>query len=303
MALEVSKNGMTSSGNTIPRLPKRNAFQLTLNEPEKYENIKDYITNLKTNDYFISCNETAPTTGHKHIHIYAHFNNLISLSIKKCCGAHIEVCKGSPKQNIDYIKKDGNIIDEIGNPPHQGSRTVKELHEANIEDIDGHLYKIKKQIDEDYNRIDTFKTMLEEIENDNLNGPEVYYITGNSGEGKTYKAYKLALEKFKNKDDIGKITINNNFLSIINPTAKCFVIEEFRDNQMYAANFLQMIDKYGYDAPIKGGHIFIRPSCFIIASIIPPEKIYIGEPENHKQFIRRITNTIIMENHKELEYI
>ncbi len=38
---------------------------------------------LKTLTYIISCKETAPTTGHKHIHIYTEFNKAIRLSIKK----------------------------------------------------------------------------------------------------------------------------------------------------------------------------------------------------------------------------
>ena len=36
--------------------------------------------------------------------------------------------------------------------------------------------------------------MLNEIEKDELKGPDVYYFTGDSGKGKTYNAMKKALE-------------------------------------------------------------------------------------------------------------
>lgn len=68
------------------------------------------MQHYKSLSYAIACLELAPSTGHQHIHIYIHFNNAIKLDPTKLLGAHLEVCKGSPKQNIDYIKKDGNII-------------------------------------------------------------------------------------------------------------------------------------------------------------------------------------------------
>ena len=44
----------------------------------------------------------------------------IALLKKTIMEAHIEYCRASPKQNIDYIKKDGNIIYEYGEEPKQG---------------------------------------------------------------------------------------------------------------------------------------------------------------------------------------
>lgn len=38
--------------------------------------------------------------------------------------------------------------------------------------------------------------MFNEIKNDDLKAPEVIYITGDSGKGKTYKALKIATEKY-----------------------------------------------------------------------------------------------------------
>ena len=115
------------------------------------------------------------------------------------------------------------------------------------------------------------------------------YIKGDTGKGKTYKAYKIALEKYE-KEDIGKLTLKNDFIDVINKNAKCFIIEEFRPSQIKASDFLQLTDKYGYRCNIKGGFHTLRPEMIIICSIIEPENIY--HEEVNKQFMRRITEII-----------
>lgn len=279
-----------ASGNTKPSALRARSYQLTLNDVSRYEDLMQYLTGSKMLDYLISCREVAPTTGHEHIHIYCHFSGTRMLKIDRCFGAHIEICRGSPKQNIAYIKKGGDIIDCIGDEPHQGKLSVDELRSMNVDDVDPHLYRIKKEIDEDARKTEEFMNMLSEIDKDELKGPDVVYITGPSGKGKTYMCYKLALKSYA-KNKIGKITIENNFLSVVNPQAEAFVIEEFRPSQMKASNFLQMIDKYGYDAPIKGGHIWLRPKAWFIASIVRPNELYVDE-EINQQFIRRITKIV-----------
>lgn len=103
-------------------------FQLTLNQPELYNEIKDYLMSFKAFKFLKSCREKAPETGHEHIHIYVCFNNGTRLSQTRIRGAHLEICRGSNKQNIAYIEKNGDIIDTIGEEPHQGSHmSVSEL--------------------------------------------------------------------------------------------------------------------------------------------------------------------------------
>lgn len=166
--------GMASNrlGNT-----KARRFQLTLNEVEKYPILFEYLTSLNTLKYLLSCEEEAPTTGHKHIHIFVAFSNLIRLSIKKCCGAHIEKCLGSVQQNIDYIKKDGKILDEVGEVPRErgGSHTVSQLASIeNPDDIEWREYNTWKKIrDEKANDIKITDWYKPDI--------KVTYIWGDSG--------------------------------------------------------------------------------------------------------------------------
>lgn len=281
-------------GNTTTGAPvfQARAFQFTLNEICFYDDFIEQLRKLKTCDYCISCQEEAPTTGHEHVHIYAHFSKPYKLSKKLLqYGAHIEKCKGSPKQNIAYIRKDGNILDEWGEEPHQGARTVAELRECSIEEVPSQYYRIKKEIDEDAQRIESFDNMLNEIRQGSLKAPEIIYLSGESGKGKTYNALKMAVERYPN-EEISTLQINNNFCTFERPHAKCLIIMEFRPSQMHASEFLQLTDKYGYNANIKGGFIHIRPETIIICSILPPSKIYAGE--KNTQFLRRITDYYII---------
>lgn len=244
----------------------------------------------KTLDYYmVSALEVGEETQHEHYHIYVHFRNMIKLCIKKCCGAHIEQVRGSYNDNLKYFTKQGPLTDEWGEKPHQGAKTVKQLREMNIDDVPPNYYRIKKEIDAEEQDTNNFFDMLDEIKNDELKAPEIIYITGGTGKGKTYTAYKLALEKY-DKQDIGKLTLKNEFFDVINRSAKCFVIEEFRPSQIKASDFLQLTDKYGYRANIKGGFVSLRPKMIIICSIIPPESIY--RDEINQQFMRRITKRI-----------
>lgn len=275
---------------------KARRFQLTLNDCGKYEDLVSYLLHLKSLQYFISCKELAPTTNHEHIHIYICFSTPIKLSLNKICGAHIEKCRGSHKQNIDYIRKDGDIIEEYGEEPRErgGSHTVAELEQIDKpDDLDWKEYNVWTKIKAKKDDRNIFITMLDEISKDELKSPTIFYITGGTGKGKTYKAYKMALERYE-KEYIGKLTLKNEFIDIINENAKCYVIEEFRPSQIKASDFLQLTDKYGYRCNIKGGFKTLRPECIIICSIIPPTEIY--KEEVNKQFLRRITKIIDLDS-------
>lgn len=288
---------MTSDvpGNTTPGPSWRaRSFQFTLNQPEMYKELSKELHKLKTMTYIIACEETAPTTGHKHVHAYVHFSHQYRLSKKLLSfNAHIEICRGSPKQNIDYIRKDGNIIEEWGEVPRQGIKTVSELRETPIDEVPANLYRIKKQIEEDDKTkkdLEDFWQTIRDIRNDQLKGPEVIYITGPSGSGKTYMAYKEASSDYE-PEKIARLTIENNFIDVMGADdAECFVIEEFRPSQMTAASFLQLTDKYGFKANVKGGWKYLHPKKIIICSIIEVDWLYTSEM--NKQFQRRITKLI-----------
>lgn len=267
------------------------AFQFTMFDMENWVNLCEKFRDLKSCDYIVAGKEICPTTKKEHVHIYVHLTSTYRLSKKILAfGAHIEICRGSPKQNIAYVKKDGNIVYEYGKEPHQGQLTCGDLLQMEKKEVPGPLKRIWTELQEEEREEKDFRQMLREIKERKLRAPEIVYVTGESGAGKTFKAYDDALNDFE-EEKIGKLTIENGFVKATIKDAECFVIEEFRPSQMKASSFLQLTDKYGYSCNIKGGHLHLRPKRIYICSIIPPEDIYRDE-EINAQFLRRITKRI-----------
>lgn len=161
--MKKSKSYISISGNTKPEIekkkqPKSRHFQLTMNceligdnskediENSKqellknYDNVKKYLQGLKY-IYYLSCMEIHTENDYWHIHIYIQFETPHTLNILKCMGAHIECCRGSTKECIDYLKKlkkpGEYIIEELGTPKIYigGSATINQILEANTEDL------------------------------------------------------------------------------------------------------------------------------------------------------------------------
>lgn len=281
MTTSLTKMTTATPGNTTPVVSSRN-FQLTLNEIDKYDELLNYLNSLKSLNYLLSCIETAPTTGHKHIHIYTQFNKPIRLSIKKTCGAHIEKCYGSPQQNIDYIKKDGNILDEIGIIRLSGNiKTVEDLKKIDISECPPNYYNIKKKIDEeDEKDIDI---------NDLHKNIEVYYIQGESGIGKTEKMKELVKnlqETYGTK--INMVKYENGFY-LGTGNARICIYDDWRDSHMKPSEFINFIDYNKHYMNIKGGSKLNNYELIIITSIQRLENIYKNVREEQKeQWMRRL---------------
>lgn len=135
---------MSSSENSVIRSraseptgnTKARRFQLTLNQVSRWEELKSYLMSYKSFRYIVASHEIAPETGHEHIHVYVCYDNTLKMNLKKTCGAHIEVCRGNHQQNVDYIKKDGDVILEEGDPPHQGKKlTASDLRNMSVNEV------------------------------------------------------------------------------------------------------------------------------------------------------------------------
>lgn len=259
------------------------SFQFTINEIEKYNELIEIIKKLKSCDYYISCLEEAPTTGHKHIHLYTHFSNAYKINKKILdLGVHIEICKGSPQQNIDYIEKDGNILDEWGKRPKQGMRTVGELKKiTNPDDLNWNEYNT-------WSKIHT--TISNDIDIDDLHKEvKIYYIFGPSGIGKTEKSKQIVRDN-KNKygTKVNMVKYENGFWNGIG-NSKIAIYDEFRDSSMKPSEFINFIDYNKHPLNIKGGSIINNYELIIITSVQNPEYIYsnVGN-EPRKQWLRRM---------------
>lgn len=265
------------SGNTRHR-----RYQLTLNEPERWDALRDYITELKSFRYGIAGLEKAPTTGHEHIHFYVCFNNPIKLNFKKTQGAHVEICRGGHRQNVDYIKKeDTKIIFEEGDEPHQGTisaselknMTQQEIVELNPEKARAYIYA--KNILDNSVKISEWNKDV-----------KVFYVHGPSGCGKSTWAQNYCIEH--GIDSVNLVSFKDEFWSGIGDE-KVAIFEEFRDSIMKPDEFIKFIDYRKQRLNIKGSSCLNNYTTIIITSVQDPEHIYpsvAGEPRI--QWLRRM---------------
>lgn len=160
----ISTPGNTNTGVEKKKQPKSRHFQLTMNCEligdnskqdiensriellKNYDNVQKYLLGLKY-IYYVSCMEIHTENDYWHIHIYIQFENPHTLNILKCMGAHIECCRGSSKECIDYIKKlekpGEYIIEEHGTPKIYigGSATIKQILDAKPDELKQMDYK------------------------------------------------------------------------------------------------------------------------------------------------------------------
>ena len=262
------------SGNTTPSPSFRGrSFQFTVNDISKVDVLISELNKLTSCDYIIACREIAPTTGHTHAHIYAHFTQPYKLNKRIIAiGAHVEVCRGSPQSNIAYIRKDGDIIYEKGTAPAVGRpSTCGELKQLHVDEVPPNMLRT-------WQTLQTTKIKKSEWNK----SVEVHYICGPSGIGKSTLAQELADEEF---DEVKYV---NNFWSPCSGEG-CCIYDDFRSSHMPASEFINFIDYRTHNLNVKGSTVRNRYNKIIITSIQHPDELYVNMPSEAKtQWLRRL---------------
>lgn len=262
-------------------------YQLTINpiKLDRYEEIKEYLLGFEPN-YLYSCIEENKR-GSLHMHIYVQFKKQIKLSTKKTCGAHIEICKGTPQENKNYIDKikraynTNNIIDEIGTIRLNEfkSNLAISLMEKELEEVETKEFKTWKEVKtiKSFTKKDIYKPQV-----------EVTYIYGESGIGKSKKVFEMLEEDEK----FDRVKFSNGFWIGVNqmlPVKTCWY-DDFRDSQMPAVEFINFIDYYKNQMNIKYCPSWTNQyEKIYITSIQSPHEIYKNLPdETREQWLRRL---------------
>ena len=237
-------------------------FQLTVNDENVFDDVLSYVRGLNPN-YMIACKEIAPTTGHVHFHIYVQFPNARRLSMKKLCGAHVEKCRGSPEQNIKYIKKDGDIVCEEGSPRLNYVPSIKHMKEMSHDErecLNANLYNIVQKVEENAKKyispLDYYKQM------------EVFYVYGDSGAGKT----KWCIDDMvKNKvEKFNEVKYDGSFWHGVTEDCAVCLYDDWRDSHMKPAEFINFIDYNRHVMNVKGGSVRNGYQRIYITSVQSP---------------------------------
>lgn len=237
-------------------------FQLTLNEVDKFETIKDYLVQHPRFKYIIACKENAPTTGHEHIHIYVCFNNPVRLSMKKVCPAHVEKCFGDNKSNVDYIRKDGNVIFEQGEMPKGDVGTIEDQWNTLIEQIhtdtvdkDSRMYaRYHTYVDKRLHELKPKKTYDGNLKHKNI------WISGPPATGKS-RAARYCDDKHIYEKNINKWWDGYEDQKVV-------LIEDIDPEKAknLAHHFKLWADRYPFTGEVKGGSIRINPTYNLIVT-------------------------------------
>lgn len=270
-------------------------FLFTLNEVDRWDDLRKYVVGLKGFRYGIATLEKAPTTGHKHIHFYAQFNNPVDVYQSKVEGARIDKCRGSAQKNIDYIKKvnepekAGEIIFEQGEPKLKGGPTIAEIKNMPKEDreeLPAMYYNIVNKVNNDEAKDIKIEEFHKEV--------KVYYIWGASGIGKTKMATKMIKEA--GFETFNLIKFDGNFWHGTKEQAGAALYDDFRDSHMKPSEFINLIDYNTQLMNVKGGGHKNKYTYIVITSVQDPGEIYQNvEGEPRKQWMRRFTEIVHLE--------
>ena len=266
-------------------MSKAKNYQLTLNEVEHWEGLLEYLKSLNPS-YLVAAKEKAPTTGHEHIHCYVQFPTSRALSLKKTLGAHIEKCKGNPQQNQAYVKKDGDIIEEIGKLRRAGAtiQEIKKMEKDERELLPLCYFNIVNKVNSEEDKKLTPQNYYK--------GPiEVNWYWGESGAGKTRQALKEIGEA-----QFNEVKFDGNFWHGVQENCEIALYDDWRDNHMKPVELINFIDYNRHVMNVKGGTVRNNYKKIFITSLQNPEEIYKNTPEEtKKQWMRRIKTITLLE--------
>lgn len=120
------------------------------------------------------------------------------------------------------------------------------------------------------------------------NDPKVVVLWGETGLGKTKRAYELASSL--PGEYYVKMSYNQWWRNYRGE--KTIIIDEFA-GQWPLCYLLQVLDRYAMDIEYKGGGINLQADKFIITSNINPLDWYTGQNNSHQLALQRRLNTVI----------
>jgi len=246
---------------------------------------KQYLSEFNAK-YIAYAEETAPTTGTKHLQGYISFNNPVTIQqarskFPKC---HVETMLGSLLQNETYCSKSGTLIEHGVKPISNDNKGRAEklrwqqardfAKEGNLDDIDADIfvrcYSTLKRIKSDYAPkpvpIDTI----------------CIWIYGTTGTGKSYAVetrfpdcYKKCMDDLKWFDSY--------------KGEEAIYLEDIDKYQVKWGGLIKRLaDRWPMQASIKGTMAYIRPKYVIVTSNYRIDEIW-QDPQTVEPLQRRFT--------------
>lgn len=209
---------------------------------------------------------------------------------------------------VDYIKHTGKHAEKPGllegpwevgkQPPERGGRGSA-LHDLVARVMDSHdIGAVLESVDSatafvrNHRGIQALLGMLQEREPRDPDGPEVIWISGATGTGKTRTVYAENPE-----EDIAQVTVSGNAQSpFFNGYTgqRVLLLDELRPGAVSLPILLQVLDRYKFMVNTKNGYQRLRAKKVYITGPLTPENFMsTGYPfEDPQQLVRRLTRVI-----------
>jgi len=237
--------------------------------------------------------EHAPTTGRLHLQGFCYSRRAKKLTgWRKCLnvnfpGCHIEKMQGTFRDNDMYCTKESSLIEFGLKPMHDGQR-AGDLYAKDLIDADPsvsvveHWDRTNEPALMHYHKF--FENYREykrrKISQYDLSAPEVYYIHGKSGSGKTRFVYEK-------EPDVANIDQGLQWFDAYEG-AEAVLFDNLEKPIANKALFLRLTDRYPFKVPIKGGHTWWKPKRIYITSVHDPE-VMCQQFSESTEFFRRVT--------------
>jgi hypothetical protein len=240
------------------------------------------LKNLQKINFLIAGREIGKENKTPHIQGYVEFKESKTLTqVRKHIKGHLTQAQGNKAHNITYCSKEDKDPIIIGNSKtSQGKRTdlnrIQDLIKTQtVKELiaDGVINNIQQRKFAEACKADDIQQRTDY--------PEVIWICGDTGTGKTLQAFQDNQEK-----TIHKQTQSNKWWNGYEGQ-DVVILDDIRADFAKYHELLTLLDKYPHKVEIKGGYMeFNSPRIYITSPYLPAE-MYKGK-EDITQLMRRI---------------
>lgn len=272
----------------------RNAVFTWNNFPDGVDKlIQDMYDSQKLPIGYIIYGREVGESGTPHLQGYLEFHKRVAFAkVKKLLPQlHIEPRLGTQSQAVEYCKKGNNYL-ELGEAKEQGFRSdikkiTQDIEEFNYAEGDGLVRDLTLKGDFSYARFKALQSVLQYCEPGRSECPEVTWIYGDSGAGKTRLAVEMLPNAYFKSNNSGKWWPGYDGHTEV-------IIDDVRPSEYPFINMLGLLDRYPYTVEQKGGSRQFHGTRIVLTSVEHPITMYkfYNPEEDVQQLARRITNIV-----------
>lgn len=261
-----------------PSLSKRWCFTLNNYTEDEYRSI---ISNLEANCTYCVVGKEIGESGTPHLQGFAAFTRKYRFQaikdryLPRC---HLEVARGSPRENRDYCRKDGDYH-EFGECPSGSRGDVSTNRSGNRDDVARGFAKAMERGREGlaefylerpgaylFHRSQLLRNFLSHATPIDRPGIEVWWFYGEPGTGKSRKAHEDLPQAYI-KDPRTKWWNGYMLESTV-------IIDDFGPNGIDINHLLRWFDRYKCLVEVKGDMVPLYATKFVVTSNFHPEKLF-----------------------------